>query len=219
MTLHKEGTVSLVLAIAFMALCWTISLLWLGRDSIVGAFTIFVGTAIFFIILQFFRKPKRKPKLNDNIILCPADGKVVAIEEIEETEFFNGKRIQVSIFMSPLNVHINWLPISGKVVYDKYHPGKFLVAWHPKSSTDNERTTIVVENNDGVQVLFRQIAGALARRIVYYTKENTEVNQGDEFGFIKFGSRIDLLLPLSAKINVAIDDKVVGTQTQIAELS
>src|SRR5690606_23208551 len=148
----------------------------------------------------------------------PADGKVVVIEEAEETEYFKDKRIQVSIFMSPINVHINRNPLSGVVSFFKYHPGKFLVAWHPKSSTDNERTTVVVRNRNNVEVLFRQIAGALARRIVWYVKENDAVEQGEEFGFIKFGSRVDLFLPLGTKVNVNIGDKVVGGKTVIAEL-
>ena len=148
--------------------------------------------------------------------MCPADGKVVVIEETEETEYFHDRRLQVSIFMSPTNVHVNRNPISGIVSYFKYHPGKFLVAWHPKSSTENERTTVVVKKANGVEVLFRQIAGALARRIVWYVKEEQTVTQGDEFGFIKFGSRVDLFLPIGTKVNVQIGDKVVGGKTIIA---
>lgn len=152
---------------------------------------------------------------NDNIILCPADGKVVVIEEVEETEYFHDKRIQISVFMSPINVHVNKNPTSGVVKFYKYHAGKFLFAWHPKSSTDNERTTIVVEDRAGRQILFRQIAGALARRIVCYVNDNKIVVQGQEFGFIKFGSRVDLFLPLDCKIKVNIGDKVVGGKTII----
>jgi phosphatidylserine decarboxylase len=165
--------------------------------------------------LQFFRNPARSIIINENNIIAPADGKIVVIEEVTENEYFKDKRIQVSIFMSPINVHINRYPISGIVKYSKYHPGLFLVAWHPKSSTDNERTTIVVENKNGQSVLFRQIAGALARRIVNYAKEGDNATQGNEFGFIKFGSRVDLLLPLNVKINVALEQKVVGRQTII----
>jgi len=167
-------------------------------------------------ILQFFRDPKRTATIEDNSIVAPADGKVVVIEEVMETEYFNDKRIQVSIFMSPVNVHINRYPISGIVKYSKYHPGLFLVAWHPKSSTDNELTTVVVKHKNGEEVLFRQIAGALARRIVNYAKENDVASQGSEFGFIKFGSRVDILLPLSAKVTVSLNQKVTGPETVIA---
>jgi phosphatidylserine decarboxylase len=151
-------------------------------------------------------------------VLCPADGKVVVIEETEEPEFLKDKRIQVSVFMSPVNVHVNRNPISGVVKYFKYHPGKYLVAWHPKSSTENERTTVVTENKVGQQVLFRQIAGALARRIVWYVKEGDKVEQGEQFGFIKFGSRVDVFLPLGSKINVEIGEVVKGGTTILAEL-
>ncbi|MFM1912329.1 MAG: Phosphatidylserine decarboxylase, partial [Bacteroidota bacterium] len=165
---------------------------------------------------QFFRVPVRTTRLNDDLIIAPADGKVVVIEEVIETEYFNDKRRQVSIFMSPLNVHINFNPISGIVKYFKYHPGKYLVAWHPKSSTENERTTYVVESDNGQPVLFRQIAGALAKRICWYAEEGERVVQGNEFGFIKFGSRIDIFLPLDAEICVEIGDKPVGGETVIA---
>ena len=154
--------------------------------------------------------------MNENNILAPADGKVVVIEKTEEPEYLKDKRIQVSIFMSPLNVHINRYPLSGKVNYVKYHPGQYLVAWHPKSSTENERTTIVVEHKNKTEILFRQIAGALARRIVYYCKEGEEAMQGKEFGFIKFGSRVDVFLPENAKINVQLGQVVTGGETVIA---
>jgi phosphatidylserine decarboxylase len=170
------------------------------------------------LIIQFFRLPIRKFNFNEGQILCPADGKVVVIEEVEETEYFKDRRIQISIFMSPLNVHANFNPVSGEIQYAKYHPGLFLVAWHPKSSTDNERTTIVTKTKSGHEVLFRQVAGALARRICYYVKEGQTVKGGEEFGFIKFGSRIDLYLPLSAKIKVSLNQKVKGQLTEIAEL-
>jgi phosphatidylserine decarboxylase len=148
-------------------------------------------------------------------VVAPADGKVVVIEEVEETEYFKDKRLQVSIFMSPINVHVNRYPINGKVRYAKYHPGKYLVAWHPKSSTENERTTVVVEN-DKISVLFRQIAGALARRIVMYSKENDTAVKGEDFGFIKFGSRVDLFFPIGTEINVELEQVVKGNQTVIA---
>lgn len=177
------------------------------------------GTFLFLLILQFFRSPVRQMALGDRIVVCPADGKVVAIEEVDEDEYFQGeKRVQVSIFMSPLNVHLNRYPISGKVVYAKYHPGKFLVAWHPKSSTENERNTVVVETDYGVAVLIRQIAGFVARRIIWYCEEDEEVQQCSELGFIKFGSRVDLLLPLNADIKVELEQKVRGGVTVIAVL-
>ncbi len=177
------------------------------------------GGIIFLIVLQFFRSPKRKLVISSRSIVCPADGKVVAIEEVDEPEYFNGeKRIQVSVFMSPLNVHLNRYPISGRIAYSKYHPGKFLVAWHPKSSTENERNTVVIETEFGASVLIRQIAGFLARRIVWYCHEDDLVKQGDELGFIKFGSRVDLFLPLDAKIKVEIDEKVQGGISILAEI-
>ncbi len=177
------------------------------------------GGIIFLIFLQFFRSPKRNWVISSRSIVCPADGKVVAIEEVEEPEYFNGeKRIQVSVFMSPLNIHLNRYPISGRIAYSKYHPGKFLVAWHPKSSTENERNTVVVETEFGVSVLIRQIAGFVARRIVWYCHEDDQVKQGDELGFIKFGSRVDLFLPLDSVIKVEIDEKVQGGISILAEI-
>lgn len=173
---------------------------------------------ILILILQFFRNPKRHTSLNDKHVVSPVDGKVVVIEEVEETEYFKDKRLQVSVFMSPLNVHVTRYPVSGNVVYSKYHPGKYLVAWHPKSSTENERTTIVVENTTFGKVLFRQIAGALAKRIVNYAKENNTVKQGTDQGFIKFGSRVDLFLPLDTKIKVKLNQKVKGGESIIAEM-
>ena len=168
-----------------------------------------------YLIVQFFRIPKRNCEFGEMDIVCPADGKVVVIEETEEAEYFKGKRIQLSIFMSPLNVHANYFPISGITKYVKYHPGLFLVAWHPKSSTDNERTTIVVEHKNGTEVLFRQIAGAVARRICYYTEVGRNAKQGEEFGFIKFGSRIDVFLQLGTKIEVKIGDRVKAKLTRL----
>src|SRR5690606_14402064 len=168
-------------------------------------------------VIQFFRNPIRKISPSEQKILCPADGKVVVIEESEETEYFKDRRLQVSIFMSPINVHSNRSPITGIVKFFKYHPGKYLMAWNPKSSTLNERTTIVVESSFGVEVLFRQIAGALARRIVWYVNEGKEVKQGEEFGFIKFGSRVDVFLPIGTKVNVKLGDKVKGGITILGE--
>lgn len=178
------------------------------------------SSAVFFVlIVQFFRVPHRiVAPPDEKLVICPADGKVVAIEEVYEPEYLKTQCIQVSVFMSPLNVHVNWYPISGIVKYFKYHPGKYLVAWHPKSSTDNERTTVVVENRVGQQVLFRQIAGAVARRIVCYSTEGAEVQQATEFGFIKFGSRVDILLPLGSDVKLKLNEKTKGSTTVLAEL-
>ena len=216
MTIHKEGTGTLLITIIALAAINAIA--WFYASDLVQNILWILSALFFLIVLQFFRKPTRKTPINPQHIIAPADGKVVVIEEVMETEYFNDKRIHVSIFMSPLNVHINFNPLSGIVSYFKYHPGKYLVAWHPKSSTDNERTTIVTKHENGTEVLFRQIAGALARRICWYVDKGTVVTQGQEFGFIKFGSRIDLYLPLDAKINVKIGDKPVGGETVIAEL-
>ncbi len=218
MTFHKEGYVSLGLAIVFLAVLATIAELFIS-NPVAQIMLEGFGLLILLVIVQFFRRPNRQVQIEDNTIICPADGKVVVIEEVEETEYFKDKRIQVSIFMSPFNVHMNWFPINGLVKYVKYHPGLFLVAWHPKSSTDNERTTVVVEAKNKQEVLFRQIAGALARRIVYYCKEGDRAKGGSEFGFIKFGSRVDVFLPLDATINVEIDQKVIGTQTVLGTLT
>lgn len=166
--------------------------------------------------ISFFRMPIRKPNLNINAILSSADGKVVTIEEVEETEFFNGKCLMISVFMSPFNVHVNWYPIAGDVTYTKYHPGKYLAAYNPKSSTLNERNTIVVTNEKGKSVLLRQIAGVMARRIISYAKQGDKAEQGGEFGIIRFGSRVDFFLPTDVKLNVKIGDKVKGNQSVIA---
>lgn len=171
-----------------------------------------------YLVVQFFRVPSRTPNGGENIVLCPADGKVVVIEEVEETEYFKDRRIQISIFMSPMNVHCQWYPIAGETTYYKYHPGKYLVAWHPKSSTENERSTIVVKHHSGKEILFRQIAGAVARRIICYAKTGEQVNQADECGFIRFGSRVDVFLPLGSEVLVNIDDVVTGKISQIAKI-
>lgn|SRR5690606_3659198 len=215
MKFHKEGYTSLALVILFIFVINAIAD-YFDASQYVKWFLYILSAFLFLTIVQFFRSPRKVIALDDNIILCPADGKVVVIEETDENEYFKNKRLQVSIFMSPTNVHVNRNPMSGVVSYFKYHPGKFLVAWHPKSSTDNERTTVVVKNANGVEVLFRQIAGALARRIVWYIKEGDTVQQGEEFGFIKFGSRVDLFLPIGTKVDVNIGDKVVGGKTVIA---
>jgi len=219
MTIHKEGrTLLFVLLVVLAALNYAIAYFFpantLLQNIVIGASLIF-----YLIVLQFFRHPHKTIEINENHVIAPADGKVVVIEEAEETEYFNEKRRQISIFMSPINVHVNRMPIGGIIKYFKYHPGKYLVAWHPKSSTENERTTVVAENKAGVKILFRQIAGAMARRIKWYIDEGQTLEQGQEFGFIKFGSRVDLYLPLDAKIKVNIGDKTVGGKTVIAELS
>lgn len=215
MRIHREGYIIILVASIFCLgsiylLMGYVSPIWLAQILSLGLL-VFLG-----LVVQFFRNPKRFTKQNADHIIAPADGKVVVIEEIEETEFLKDKRVQISVFMSPLNVHVNRNPIGGTVKYAKYHPGKYLVAWHPKASTDNERTTIVVENHNG-SVLFRQIAGAVARRIRYYVEEGDEVKQGKEMGFIKFGSRVDIICPANVKINTKIGDKVRGGETVLAE--
>lgn len=177
-----------------------------------------LSVLLFLLIVQFFRVPRRTVTADETRIVAPCDGKVVVIEEVVETEYFQGPRRQISIFMSPLNVHVNWNPISGVVQYFKYHPGLYLVAWHPKSSTENERTTTVIRTSQGVEILFRQIAGAVARRIRWYIREGDQVQQSTQMGFIKFGSRVDVFVPLDAKILVKLNDKTVGSVTVLAEL-
>jgi len=217
MAIHKEGYK--IIAIVFTSLL-IINLLIIKFVSIPFiSWTIILISVLFLLfILRFFRKPTRELIKNDNFVYAPCDGKVVVIEQTEEDEYFKDKRIQVSIFMSVWNVHINWFPIGGIVKFFKYHPGKFLVARLPKSSTENERTTIVVENKNNKQVLFRQIAGIVARRIICYAVEGKEFNQNSEVGFIRFGSRVDIFLPLDAKVNVKIGQNAIGTETVIAQL-
>lgn len=217
MKFHKEGIPSLIIAILFAVLVNAITYFFFNDYSIVKIIGYILSALVLITIIQFFRSPTRNWIQRDGDIISPADGTVVVIEEVEETEYFNEKRLQVSVFMSPVNVHINRYPISGNLKYYKYHPGLFLVAWHPKSSTENERTTAVVEDNKGRKVLFRQIAGALARRIVFFDKEGKAVEQNEECGFIKFGSRVDLLLPLDVKLNVELNQKVKGGITTIAQ--
>lgn len=219
MTIHKEGTATLLISIIFL-LALNIGLVYFFPDyNILHKIILGVSVFLFLIVLQFFRKPVRTATINSKHIIAPADGKVVVIEETVETEYFKEPRIQVSIFMSPINVHMNFNPISGVVSFFKYHAGKYLVAWHPKSSTENERTTVVVKSDKGIEVLYRQIAGAMARRICWYVKEGDKVTQGDEFGFIKFGSRVDIFLPIGTKILCKLEDKPVGGETVIAELA
>jgi phosphatidylserine decarboxylase len=212
---HKEGTKTILLGIIFTAAVLLISdnfidLFWLKKSLQVAAFLILI------IILQFFRNPKINVTIDENQILAPVDGKVVVIEEVYEGEYYKDKRLQISIFMSPINVHVTRYPMSGIIKFSKYHPGKFLVAWHPKASEENERTTIVVENNTFGAILYRQIAGALARRIVNYAEVGMQVVQGTDAGFIKFGSRVDLFLPIGTPINVVLNQKAIGGKTIIA---
>lgn len=213
---HREGykiiTITFVIVIAGVLLSdQFIELFWLQK-LVQIVFLVFL-----ILILQFFRNPKRKTEINSDHIIAPVDGKVVVIEEVEEPEYFQDKRLQVSIFMSPINVHVTRYALSGTVKYSKYHPGKYLVAWHPKASTENERTTIVVENKTFGGILYRQIAGALAKRIVNYATEGEQVEQGTDAGFIKFGSRVDVYLPLGTKVNVNIGDTVKGGVQVIAQ--
>lgn len=218
MTIHKEGYTSIALCVLFIFVLNAVIQFYFPQAIALKWVVYILSFLLFVIILQFFRSPSISISTDETQVLCPADGKVVVIEETEETEFLKDKRIQLSVFMSPVNVHINRNPISGVITYFKYNPGKYLVAWHPKSSTENERTTIVTQNSAGVSVLFRQIAGALARRIVWYVKEGDAVEQGEQFGFIKFGSRVDVFLPLGSEIRVEIGQKVKGGQTVLAVL-
>ncbi|HRH66036.1 MAG TPA: phosphatidylserine decarboxylase family protein [Bacteroidia bacterium] len=218
MTIHKEGFATITITLLVLAGLHIIGDQFLTMYPILRMGILIGSIILFLIILQFFRHPSRTIIQNEKHVICPADGKVVVIEETTEGEVLKDKRIQVSIFMSPFNVHVNRYPVSGNITFCKYHPGLYLVAWHPKSSTENERTTVVIETSSKVQVLVRQIAGALARRIVCYPKQGWMVKQGEEMGFIKFGSRVDVFLPLNAKIKVAMDQKVTGGETVLAEL-
>ena len=213
---HKEGH-KIIFISFFISSC-----LFFFTDLINNSFfekILKILIIIFFLlILQFFRNPNRTIIKDDTKVISPVDGKVVVIEKVYENEYFNDKRLQISIFMSPINVHVTRYPIGGKIIFNKYHPGKYLFAWHPKSSEENERTTVVIENNKFGKLLYRQIAGALARRIVNYARKEKLVFQGDDAGFIKFGSRVDLFLPLDTKINVRINQKVVGGEDIIAEV-
>jgi phosphatidylserine decarboxylase len=219
MTIHREGrTLLFVLLIVFFGINYAVAHFFPENSFLIN--TVIIASIVFYlIVLQFFRNPVFTITKNGNQILAPADGKVVVIEETEETEYLKGKRKQISIFMSPINVHVNRMPVGGTISYYRYHEGKYLVAWHPKSSTENERTTVVVKTDKGEEILFRQIAGALARRIKWYVKPNQVLEQGEEFGFIKFGSRVDIFLPVTAKVTVSIDQVTKGGRTVIAELN
>ncbi len=218
MTIHREGhTILFVLLIVLFGLNWIV-FFYYPESPVVQNSTILSSILFYLLILQFFRNPVFEITRNVQHVLAPADGKVVVIEETEETEYLKAKCKQISIFMSPVNVHVNRSPVAGVVSFFKYHPGKYLVAWHPKSSLENERTTVAVRMQNGVEVLFRQIAGALARRIKWYVQEGQPIEQGQEFGFIKFGSRVDIFLPVDAKVTVKVGDVTKGGRTVIAEL-
>ena len=218
MTIHKEGYTSIALCILFIFIINALVQFLLPDVNWIHWVIYILSFILFLIILQFFRSPYILVERNEDQVICPADGKVVVVEETEETEYLKDRRIQISVFMSPINVHVNRNPISGIVKYFRYHPGKFLVAWHPKSSTENERTSIVIENSMGVSILFRQIAGALARRIVCYSKEGEQAIQGEQFGFIKFGSRVDIFVPIGTEVNVNLGQVVKGGITVLAHL-
>ena len=215
MRVHKEGYA--ILLVSFFALL-ALNVLTFLFSHIAFYIVLSASVLLMIFLLRFFRVPNRTFCPDSNVVLAPADGKVVTIEEVYEDEYLKTKCIQVSVFMSVWNVHINWFPIKGLVKYYKYHPGEYLVAWHPKSSTHNERTTVVVERNDGVSILLRQIAGAVARRIICYAQEGVGVEQCSEMGFIRFGSRVDIFLPLNSKVEVKIGQKTTGNYTVIATI-
>jgi phosphatidylserine decarboxylase len=215
-SIHKEGH-DFILAIGLLLLLINIPIAFIAKSALLSITLALVSSFLFFMVGYFFRIPHRNMLIDHGKIIAPADGKVVVIEQVHEGEYFKDDRIQVSIFMSPTNVHVNRSPISGVVNYQKYHPGKYLVAWHPKSSEKNERNTVVIKN-DSVEVLIRQIAGKLARKIRYYVAEGDQINQANEFGFIKFGSRVDLFLPVGTKIDVDLKQKVKGGITIIGTL-
>lgn len=218
MSIHREGrTLLFWLLLILVAINFGLNR-WIPEQETILNVILLVSIVLYLLILQFFRNPFLQLPNEEKLVFAPADGKVVVIEETTETEYLNDRRKQVSIFMSPLNVHVNRSPVAGIVEFFKYHPGKYLVAWHPKSSTENERTTMVITQKSGAKILVRQIAGALARRIKWYVKEGTPLAQGGEFGFIKFGSRVDVYLPLDAEILVSLDEKTKGGRTPIARL-
>jgi phosphatidylserine decarboxylase len=217
MTIHREGFTILSATAFILFLLNALLYYFAAQYSGLIITAAVISVIIFLLFLQFFRLPKRNQTKGESLVIAPADGKVVVIEETEEKEFYKDRRMMISIFMSPINVHCNWYPVSGKVSYVRYHEGKYLVAWHPKASTDNERTTIVIEKDNKFSVLVRQIAGAVAKRIVYYPHENDMVAQGAELGFIKFGSRVDIYLPLGTKVHAKLGQVTKGGITVIAE--
>ena len=219
MKLHKEGRLTIFLVVLFLITINILFVIYLGDFLIFKYLFQFVSVVFLVFILYFFRLPDRQILIDRNAILAPADGVVVVVEEVEEPEYFKDKRMQISIFMSPLNVHVNWFPIAGLIKFVTYHKGKHLVAWHPKSSLDNERSTVVIASkyHENKEILVRQVAGAVARRVVCEAKQDAEIKQGGDLGFIKFGSRLDVYVPLDAKVKVKLDEKTVGRQTVIAE--
>jgi len=217
MNIHKEGKKIIPVSFVILGLLYAL-LFWLIPIQVIQVFLAIAGIIFSVLIVRFFRDPDVDVRISENEIIAPADGKVVVIEETDENEYLKDRRIQVSIFMSPLNVHVNRSPIDGLISYFKYHPGKFLVAWHPKSSTDNERTTIGIKMKNGIEVIMRQVAGAAARRICFYSEQGKSTFQGEKFGFIRFGSRVDLYLPLDAEIKVEMDQITFGGKTVIAKL-
>lgn len=218
MTIHREGYKSIAVGVLIFAIINLASFYFISENVMWLSALIFIVTLFLFLFLiSFFRVPKRKLTIGEGLVICPADGKVVVIEETFDEEYFKDKRLQVSIFMSPANVHQNRNPVSGEVTYNQYHKGKYLVAWNPKSSTENERQTVVIKN-DGKEILIKQIAGALAKRIVNYLEVGQKVEQSAEMGFIKFGSRVDVLLPVGTKIKVQLNQSVQGGVTVLAEL-
>lgn len=216
MTIHKEGRTLLVVLLIILIGINTLVTYTIPEQKIVLQLTLVASIIIFLLVLQFFRNPIFKVSKDANDVIAPADGKVVVIEETTEGEYLKDRRIQLSIFMSPVNVHVNRTPVAGVVEFFKYHAGKYLVAWHPKSSTENERTTMVIKMENGASILVRQIAGAVARRIKWYVKNGQSFDQGEEFGFIKFGSRVDVFLPIGTDIKVKIGDKTKGGRTVLA---
>ena len=217
MRLHKEGTKIIIYTVLLLS---AINLAFFQFLDVpfLNYTLLSISVVLLVLVLNFFRVPLRKVTINDKNILAPSDGKLVVIEQVQEDEYLKENCIQLSIFMSPLNVHKQWFPINGKVEYTKYHPGKYLVAWHPKSSTENERSTTVISSNNGTKILFRQIAGAVARRICNYANLGQTITQKDEAGFIKFGSRVDVFVPINATIKVKIGDKIIGGQTILATI-
>ena len=218
MTIHKEGRTLLFWMLLLLSVGNFLLYYYLPEERVLFSLSFILSTIIFLLFLQFFRHPIFPIPQDKNLVFAPADGKVVVIEEAFESEYFKDKRKQVSIFMSPFNVHVNRAPIAGKVDYFCYHPGKYLVAWHPKSSTENERTSLVIRDERGTTLMVRQIAGALARRIKWYVSQGSALQQGEEFGFIKFGSRVDIFLPLDAEILCQMDQVTKGARTPIARL-
>ncbi len=216
MRIHKEGTTVLI----FVFIIWLVTnfAVSLTGEIVFMFFMFLITTSLFFMSIRFFRFPRREIKLKPDCILSPADGTIVAIEETEENEYFHDQRLQISVFMSVYNVHVNWIPVPGIVRYVKHHSGKFMAAYLPKSSTDNERASTVIKMKNGTEILVRQIAGAVAKRIVTYPKENQEVTQNNQLGFIRFGSRVDLFLPIGTKVNVQLCQNVLGSQTILAQL-